>query len=80
MPKPLNSCNDKFYLQGAGRYICDNQGYIHCLPGWTKEYEMCSTPVCHPNCSKVHGKCIGPNTCACDIGWEVINSSQYLYW
>ena len=40
---------------------------------------MCTTPVCHPNCSKVHGKCIRPNTCACDIGWEVI-TNQYLYW
>ena len=80
--RPLTSIKKWFrvaciaeHLKDSDHYICDSHGYIHCLPGWSNEYEECKVPVCTQNCSQ-HGNCSAPNTCTCDVGWSGADCSK----
>jgi len=62
-------------LKRAQSYTCSRTGEIVCQNGWKEPDESnnrdpmnpCPQPICH-RC--VHGSCVGPNTCACEVGWE----------
>ncbi|XP_030070145.1 delta-like protein 4 [Microcaecilia unicolor] len=51
-----------------GHYICEPDGTLTCLPGWTGEY--CGEPICLTGCSEVNGKCKKPGECNCLPGWQ----------
>ena len=61
-------------FQVAKSYFCDTRGNIICQSGWNKSEEIddwlnpCSEPICSKGCK--NGKCVGPDLCACEIGWE----------
>merc|ERR1711962_354520 len=61
-------------LKVAKSYFCDTRGNIICQSGWNKSEEIddwlnpCSEPICSKGCQ--NGKCVGPDLCACEIGWE----------
>ncbi|GIY69490.1 protein draper [Caerostris darwini] len=44
-----------------------------CCEGYEKREEKCSA-VCEIEC--VHGKCVKPNTCVCEDGWQGFNCSS----
>ncbi|QQP35295.1 Uncharacterized protein FKW44_023473, partial [Caligus rogercresseyi] len=54
-------------LQATDKYICNSNGNIICLKGWSNPSMLCEIPICETKCG--HGKCIGPNVCACELGW-----------
>ena len=62
-------------LKLAVSYYCDKAGKWYCQNGW-KAHENathfdhqnpCPIPVCTKPC--VNGRCVAPETCACDVGW-----------
>ena len=70
-----------FLFQFSRSYICDSHGNITCLQGWQKPtirgavsdpLNPCPEPICHSNNGStcVNGKCIEPDLCACEVGWE----------
>ena len=61
-------------IKAHDHYICDKNGHIMCLPGWTNEKNYCKTPVCDPEC--INGNCTRPNHCECKIGWAGTDCSQ----
>jgi len=63
-------------LKETDHYICDEHGYIRCLPGWTNEHLLCTVPQCGYDCE--NGNCTGPDTCTCDVGWTSANCSQCI--
>lgn len=63
-------------LKETDHYICDEHGYIRCLPGWTNEHKLCTVPKCDYECE--NGNCSGPDTCTCEVGWTSANCSQCI--
>jgi len=59
------------HLKEAGTtYICDKEGHVRCLPGWSDESILCKTPICEidgETCQ--HGNCTAPGRCECEVGW-----------
>ena len=59
-----------FFLQANANYICDPNGYVVCMPGYTDEKNNCNTPICNFNgltCDR--GNCSAPHMCECELGW-----------
>lgn len=58
-------------IKDNDHYICARNGSILCLPGWIADHygDLCSTPVCNPECVHHQGNCTAPNTCTCELGW-----------
>ena len=67
-------------LKLAVTYTCDKNGQWHCQTGWKQsdnvnqtvgygfdQHNPCPEPICDPSCE--NGKCVEPNTCACEVGW-----------
>nr|XP_042705432.1 delta-like protein 4 isoform X4 [Chrysemys picta bellii] len=55
--------NDTF-----GHYVCEPDGSVACLPGWTGEY--CTEPICLSGCTEQNGYCNKPGECICRPGWQ----------
>ncbi|XP_042543839.1 delta-like protein 4 [Dipodomys spectabilis] len=55
--------NDRF-----GHYVCQPDGSLSCLPGWTGEY--CDQPLCLSGCHEQNGYCSKPAECLCRPGWQ----------
>ena len=59
-------------LQQGGTEIGDTQTELttntqcECLVGWSGD--TCDVPICDPEC--LHGTCIGPDECCCDVGYD----------
>jgi len=62
-------------LKDTDHYICDYEGHVLCLPGWSDEMNACTTPLCQPQCSQ-NGNCSRPNTCECEVGWAGADCSK----
>ena len=62
-------------VQKSVTYICSSDGDPICMNGWREPenpslldpLNPCYEPLCQPKC--IHGSCIAPDTCACEIGW-----------
>ena len=65
-----------FIAKETDHYICDEHGYIRCLPGRTNVHGLCNTPICQHDCE--HGNCSGPDTCTCEVGWTSANCSHCI--
>ncbi|CAB4055396.1 Hemicentin-1,Thrombospondin-1,Adhesion G protein-coupled receptor B3,Thrombospondin-2,Adhesion G protein-coupled receptor B1,Mucin-like protein [Lepeophtheirus salmonis] len=66
-------------LRLTDRYICDSEGNVICVDGWSYPSKLCSEPICDMNgrgC--VNGKCIHPNVCACEVGWDGPNCDECI--
>ncbi|KAF5294553.1 hypothetical protein FQR65_LT10745 [Abscondita terminalis] len=48
-------------------YICDDDGEVKCLPGWTGD--LCDVPKCRPGCDPLNGYCEHPGECLCKLGF-----------
>ena len=55
-----------FPFQSTQNYICNDDGEVICLFGWSNPERACCDPVCD-EC--VNGECVAPYTCACEVGW-----------
>uniref|UniRef100_A0A0K2T7E1 EGF-like domain-containing protein n=1 Tax=Lepeophtheirus salmonis TaxID=72036 RepID=A0A0K2T7E1_LEPSM len=55
-------------LKETEKYICNGRGEIICMRGWSNPDYLCEVPTCSKTC--VHGKCVGPEMCACELGWS----------
>uniref|UniRef100_A0A8C9G6M6 Delta-like protein n=1 Tax=Pavo cristatus TaxID=9049 RepID=A0A8C9G6M6_PAVCR len=51
-----------------GHYVCEADGSLTCLPGWTGEY--CTKPICLSGCAEQNGYCTKPGECICRSGWQ----------
>ncbi|NXV26428.1 DLL4 protein, partial [Rissa tridactyla] len=51
-----------------GHYVCEADGSLACLPGWTGEY--CTEPICLSGCTEQNGYCNKPGECICRPGWQ----------
>ncbi|XP_064001884.1 delta-like protein 4 isoform X1 [Pogoniulus pusillus] len=51
-----------------GHYVCEADGSLTCLPGWTGEY--CTEPICLSGCTEQNGYCNKPGECICRPGWQ----------
>lgn len=47
-------------------YVCDDNGDIKCLPGWTGD--LCDVPICRKGCDPQQGYCKRPGECRCKLG------------
>uniref|UniRef100_A0A8C0CLQ1 Delta-like protein n=4 Tax=Balaenoptera TaxID=9766 RepID=A0A8C0CLQ1_BALMU len=72
-------CSDNYYGDSCsrlckkrndhfGHYVCQPDGSLSCLPGWTGEY--CEQPVCLSGCHEQNGYCSKPAECICRPGWQ----------
>ena len=64
-------------FQSSDHYICDKNGNIVCMPGWSNEALFCTVPICDPGCNG-NGNCTAPNTCECWIGWAGPECNQCI--
>ncbi|RZB40241.1 uncharacterized protein BDFB_003922, partial [Asbolus verrucosus] len=48
-------------------YLCDDDGEVKCLPGWTGD--LCDVPKCRPGCDPLQGYCNRPGECLCKLGY-----------
>ncbi|KAF5291031.1 hypothetical protein FQA39_LY14464 [Lamprigera yunnana] len=48
-------------------YVCDDDGEVKCLPGWTGD--LCDVPKCRPGCDPLNGYCERPGECLCKLGF-----------
>lgn len=48
-------------------YVCDDDGEVKCLPGWTGD--LCDVPKCRPGCDPLQGYCNRPGECLCKLGY-----------
>ncbi|XP_026479763.1 delta-like protein C [Ctenocephalides felis] len=48
-------------------YVCDDDGELRCLPGWTGD--LCDVPKCRPGCDPLQGYCKRPGECRCKLGF-----------
>ena len=67
-------------LQKSKTYTCDDSGQVICHQGWSGIEKLCTIPVCDfgNNQTCVHGNCVAPNHCACEIGWEGIQCDSCI--
>ena len=67
-------------LQKSKTYTCDDSGQVICHQGWSGIEKLCSIPVCDFGNNEIciHGKCVSPNLCACEIGWEGIQCDSCI--
>lgn len=72
-------CSDNYYGESCsrlckkrndhfGHYVCQSDGSLSCLPGWTGEY--CEQPICLSGCHEQNGYCSKPAECLCRPGWQ----------
>ncbi|XP_074145417.1 delta-like protein 4 isoform X1 [Sminthopsis crassicaudata] len=72
-------CSDNYYGDSCsrlcrsrddhfGHYVCQADGSLSCLPGWTGEY--CGQPICLSGCTEQNGYCNKPGECLCRPGWQ----------
>ncbi|XP_038597013.1 delta-like protein 4 [Tachyglossus aculeatus] len=72
-------CSDHYYGDSCsrlckrrddhfGHYVCQADGSLSCLPGWTGEY--CDQPICLAGCTEQNGYCNKPGECLCRPGWQ----------
>ncbi|XP_004712776.1 delta-like protein 4 [Echinops telfairi] len=72
-------CSDNYYGDNCsrlckkrndhfGHYVCQPDGNLSCLPGWTGTY--CDQPICLSGCSEQNGYCTKPTECLCRPGWQ----------
>uniref|UniRef100_A0A2I3S045 Delta-like protein n=2 Tax=Pan TaxID=9596 RepID=A0A2I3S045_PANTR len=72
-------CSDNYYGDNCsrlckkrndhfGHYVCQPDGNLSCLPGWTGEY--CQQPICLSGCHEQNGYCSKPAECLCRPGWQ----------
>lgn len=47
-------------------YVCDDNGDIKCLSGWTGD--LCDVPICRKGCDPQQGYCKRPGECRCKLG------------
>ncbi|XP_040571520.1 SCO-spondin isoform X2 [Lepeophtheirus salmonis] len=58
-------------LRVTERYICDLNGNVICIGGWSDPTKFCSVPTCELNGRDcINGNCVLPNVCVCDVGWD----------
>ncbi|KAJ6667326.1 hypothetical protein lerEdw1_017304 [Lerista edwardsae] len=72
-------CNEHYYGENCsrlcrgrddhfGHYICEADGSVSCMSGWTGNY--CTNAICLPGCSEKSGFCRNPGECICRSGWR----------
>ncbi|XP_063976203.1 delta-like protein C [Diachasmimorpha longicaudata] len=49
-------------------YVCDEDGEVKCLPGWTGD--LCDVPLCRKGCDPLQGYCRRPGECHCKFGFH----------
>ncbi|XP_078515898.1 delta-like protein 4 [Lissotriton helveticus] len=52
-----------------GHYVCDQDGNMVCLKGWTGG-GYCTEPICRSGCSEQNGYCNKQEECICRPGWQ----------
>ncbi|XP_040572220.1 uncharacterized protein [Lepeophtheirus salmonis] len=67
-------------VQNQGKYFCDQDLNIRCVPGWRSEKSLCEFPICPEECNadKRQGKCILPSICACAVGWKGFSCNECI--
>uniref|UniRef100_A0A6A7FS19 Delta-like protein n=1 Tax=Hirondellea gigas TaxID=1518452 RepID=A0A6A7FS19_9CRUS len=53
-----------------GHYVCDDRGFVKCLPGWHGPDKYCIKPLCREGCHTTQGRCERPDECNCHMGWK----------
>ncbi|XP_058805902.1 delta-like protein 1 isoform X1 [Phymastichus coffea] len=51
----------------GSHYVCDDQGELKCIPGWTGD--LCDVPICRKGCDPLQGYCRRPGECRCKLGF-----------
>ncbi|XP_058831374.1 delta-like protein 1 [Topomyia yanbarensis] len=57
-------------------YVCDDNGDVKCLPGWTGD--LCDVPICKKGCDPLNGYCKRPNECRCKLGFYGDNCNRCI--
>ncbi|XP_001866027.2 delta-like protein 1 [Culex quinquefasciatus] len=57
-------------------YVCDDNGDVKCLPGWTGD--LCDVPICKKGCDPLNGYCKRPGECRCKLGFYGDNCNRCI--
>lgn len=63
----IQACEVPSSQNEHSHYVCDDNGEVRCLPGWTGD--LCDVPKCRKGCDPIQGYCQRPGECRCKLGY-----------